>query len=151
MTQRLWVEGIYPSTNRALDLRGGEAVYLARSGGRAPRGESFSLWARTVRHAVAVQARASLDPVAEGWRAVIWIYLLEHCRMDADGWTIAGKWIVDGLADAGIVRSDRKDVYSVGGRAFGTKEEGKAFVGARDGLKWTGRPGALVELTAGAS
>jgi hypothetical protein len=94
--------------------------------------------------------RACIPAVPPGCLACVWTYLAGHERCDPDAWMLAGKWCLDGLADAGVLRSDRRDVYATGGRVFGTVEEARAFFDARDTVRpWCGRPGALVEIAWG--
>lgn len=129
-------------------------MYMARSHGRPPSA-GFATQARNFRAATALAARRACIPAtAPGERACVWIYLAGHTHYDPDGWTLAGKWIVDGLADAKVVRSDRKDVYAVGGRVLQTDEETRAFILARDDLRRFLSAGlvvgAVVEIARGA-
>lgn len=148
VTQRLFIEGRWPSTNAVLALKASERRYPARGGEQA---FSYAWWAREGRAAAMFAVRRHrLRPVEAGLMVCVWIYLLHHTRYDPDAWTLAGKWFLDGIAQAGIIRSDRTDVYKVGGRAFGTSEESEAFVGRIDDPSIPRkRAGALVELAEG--
>lgn len=150
MTQRLFIEGRWPSTNAVLALKASEARPRARHW-HCDAAFSYAWWAREGRAAAMYAVRRHhLRPIEAGLVACVWIYLLHHTRYDPDAWTLCGKWFLDGIAQAGVIRSDRRDVYKVGGRAFATAEESDAFVGRIDDrLIPRGRAGALVELTEG--
>jgi hypothetical protein len=100
---------------------------------------------RVKREAVYQRIPAVVPP----FMAVLWIWLIRHCKYDPSAWYLSAKQIEDGLCDAGVIGSDRFGVYATGGRCCQTTEEGRAVLLGRDLLD-TGRPGALVEITDGA-
>ena len=68
-----------------------------------------------------------------------------HCKYDPGAWALVGKWIEDGLADAKVLPSDRRNVYATGGRVLQTPEDGNAlFASIGDGPPL--KAGVLVEL-----
>ena len=147
MIQRLWVQGQFPSTNNALagaraDARANRPGHASRRARWRETPGGYTEAARWVRLVTKVAARrARLEPVPAALRVVIWFWMLGHYRFDSSAWYLPAKWIEDGLVDAGVLPSDRKNVYATGGRCLQTPEEGHHRF-----EWWDGKPGVVVEL-----
>jgi hypothetical protein len=129
LVQRLWLPGPFPTTNDLLDMQRAAGVYegkrqAMRNGGfsvTAPPAFSFAAKTREIRNDANMQARAArLKPMS---RAAVWVDWCGSGREDPDAWTLAAKAILDGLVDAKVFGSDRRNVESVGGRCAGSAEE----------------------------
>lgn len=141
---RLFLDGAFPSTNEALALAKAEAVYRSKAGGRMPPGSSYSMWAKSVRERVALGAVRAIRRLPDDVPVDVGFYLLRHPKYDADAWTMAGKWALDGLVDAKLIASDRRLVNRVGGRCLQTAEQSDAFALGHDTAPR--RRGLLIEI-----
>jgi hypothetical protein len=154
----LWIAGTYPSSNQVHDLARKEGAYFAsvpcsaRVARVAPPMAGYSWWARYTRDQTKLAALAQeIRPVCPGQRVDVGIFFAGHSRYDADGWTAAGKWMLDGLRDARVIPCDRRCVRDVRGRCFSTVEEARGWLGTHPDLPtWVqfDRPGALLGLEA---
>jgi len=135
--QRLWIplplERL--TANELLDALRAEGFYegkrAAISRGRyglravAPA-RSFSGTSRDLRQPAKLYAlRAGLERMK---RAAIWLDWCGSGREDPDAWTVAEKPIVDGLVDARVFESDRRNVESVGGRCVSSRAEAEEIL-----------------------
>jgi hypothetical protein len=151
----LWVPGTFPSTNDVYALAKKEGAWFAsvhpglRKRATLPT-QGYSWWARYVRQQTELQARAQeIRPVPPGERVDLGVFFAGHPRYDADGWTGAGKWMIDGLRDAHVLPSDRKSVRDVRGRCFSTLEEARGWLGSHPDMPVAvkfDRPGAVIGL-----
>lgn len=103
--QRLWVPGTFWTTNEAYKQM------RALAPDRPPSEVAAEL--RGFVRVLATTNRPSLAPVKY---VSVWFDWYGSGREDPDAWTWAGKHILDGITDARVIPSDRKNVYSVGGR-----------------------------------
>lgn len=152
---RLWVPGRFLPTNELLSMMRAEGFYEGRGSmmpakSRKPPGHSFALTEKGYREAAWAMALAEGLPRPFASRRVDAFFVLAYRRptkpRDADAWTLAGKAILDGLADAGVVVSDGRGVRRVGGDRCGL---GATIGDLPDGLSFrTEAPGMLVILTA---
>lgn len=113
----LWVPGRFSLTNRMLSNLRAAGSYR----GRKPSGwvDLFAEETAAIRLASKVAARG-----ITGFGLVsVFVTVLGHWKHDPDGWLLLGKAAVDGLVDAGLMISDRRDLYSLGGRVTATREE----------------------------
>jgi hypothetical protein len=113
----LWVPGRFSLTNQMLSNLRAAGSYR----GHKPKGwrDLFAEETATIRLAVKVAARG-----VSGFGLVsVFVTVLGHWKHDPDGWLLLGKAAVDGLVDAGLMMSDRQDLYSLGGRVTATREE----------------------------
>jgi hypothetical protein len=148
----LWVPGKFRLTNAMLsDLRAaGKLEGMCRKRRKSlPSGffDAFAAQTQAIRLAVkgntAVRGRPNLaiGPIR------IWVTVLGHHKHDPDAWLLLGKAAVDGLVDAGVLRSDRFDLHSIGGRVNATDEEDRIRRAREvaEGVPCAG-PGFLLEL-----
>ncbi len=153
LVQRLWLPGPFPTTNALLDMQRASGVFegkrqAMRRGGfsvTAPPKYSFAATVREIRDAAKVHALAArLAPMS---RAAVWFDWCGSSREDPDAWTLAGKAIVDGLVDAKVFGSDRRNVESVGGRCCGSLNEIREVLAGLSIGRFAGERGVLVNLT----
>lgn len=140
------MQGVYPSTNQAVVMaRADGRSHLAR---RRADERGYAVVARGWRLAAAMEARRrKLGPFPADGRVSLAFWLVRHHRFDPSAWTMAAKWIEDGLTDAKVLASDRRNVYQVAGRVCQTEEESAAVLRRRAATVLdTGRPGMLVEF-----
>jgi hypothetical protein len=139
---KLWLPGAWTSTNEAIKLARAEAVYLAKTG-RLPTGDNYAARAKAARERAAAVCRLEMRRLARpAERLRLRFVLLGHERLDPSAWYLSAKWIEDGLVDAGLVRSDRFDVYSTAGRVVPASEaDAERAKRGTPGLK-----GMLVEI-----
>jgi len=151
-TQALWLPGDFLSTNAMLDLQraagyhagmrhSARGLQRARAAGPA---QSYAIEARRIRTYAATLARKHLEPLpADRWVRLAF-YLLGHPRYDASAWYLPAKHVEDGLADAGVIGSDRHDVHSTEGRCVRSAEEAKILIARAGGT--VVQSGMIVEV-----
>lgn len=120
--QRLWVPGKFWATNEA--YRQMRALAPVRS----PAEVAAEL--RGFACVLARTARPRLEPVSY---VHVWFDFYDSGKEDPDAWTWAGKHVLDGISDAKVIPSDRKNVYSTGGRCSQSLAEMRIYL-ARAGL-----------------
>jgi hypothetical protein len=123
----LWMPGRFNLTNKMLsNLR---AAGVAR--GRGIRGavDYFAEETLAIRLAAASAARqydlARLVPVPDT-TCDVGVYVFGHRKHDPDAWYLLAKPAIDGLVNAGVFYSDRRQVHVVSGRVLQTHFEEEA-------------------------
>lgn len=130
MRAMFFVEGRFRLTNQMLsDLRAaghfeGEAAALRRQGGwrgrKSPGYDLFASETQAIRLATKASAK-NIGAVPDVVNVALWV--LGHHKHDPDAWLLLGKAIIDGLKDAGLIRSDRFQVGVVAGRVVRSTAE----------------------------
>lgn len=153
MRRALWLPGDWPTTNRALDAARADGWYAGKRSALGmrpcapPNGDSYTHRARWGREVAAAEARR----LARTWRpvgqvGVVAFLVAQTGRPDADAWSVAAKWAIDGLVDAGLLADDRRSVAWTCGRVLRTDDEARAVFASND-WTWGGwRPGLVLEL-----
>jgi hypothetical protein len=122
MNRVLWVPGTFRGTNGLLDdLRAaGRFEGFAKAKGWPIRGghDAFAEHQAAVRLAVKAAAMRAFAQGCAAWTVDLAFWLFGHGRHDPDAWYLLGKAAVDGLADAGIIDSDRFNVRNTRGRVL---------------------------------
>jgi hypothetical protein len=127
MIFRVWIPGRFSLTNKMLsNLRAAEKFH-----GKRPRDwvDLYNQEVQAIRMAAKMAANQQLpsefwDEVApSGHVCAVSFGVFGHRRHDPDAWYLLGKPVVDGFADAGVLRQDRADVWDVGGRVCQSREE----------------------------
>lgn len=136
-TQRLWLPGDIPSTNKLMELSRTEGFNAGvRHYQRATRRRQtrtslerpHALAIRQLRNAAHMAALKYLTPCPPEHWVRLAFFLIGHPRYDADAWYLAAKPIADGLQDAGIIGRDGADVHSTEGRCVRSAEEAAALL-----------------------
>lgn len=118
--QQLWMPGDgWLTTNQLLDLQRASGYYDGRAAAlpaerRKPAKRTFNTAIRAMRDATILAARArKLVKVTE---PVVLVFVhFGSGRRDASSWYLIGKAVEDGLVEAGVLGSDRFDVYATAG------------------------------------
>lgn len=147
--QRLWCPGQWYTVNAALDAARASGYWAGQRTAKGWRGGAppvtLASEAKRCRQYVAALARAAnLARVDRPVLALV-AYRGVTGRQDADAWTWAGKVAIDGLVDAGVLESDRRDLWGVAGRCVPSVEEWGRVLRAW-GLPAVAGPGLAVEL-----
>jgi hypothetical protein len=149
----LWLPGIWPTTNDALDLQRADGFYqgVRKAMGYASTGTpkqsyaQYAKWGRAVARTEGIRLRQS-GWVPRGMVALHFTLVAASKRPDRDAWTLAGKWATDGLVDARALPDDRDSVGLTSGRVVRREEEAVALFD-RWNWQWRGlRPGLAVEI-----
>jgi hypothetical protein len=134
MRSVLWIPGRFSLTNKMLsNLRAagaaGEAYRRAlnrHAAAHRPK-DLFAEETQAIRLAVKGAARvAKAEPVVG--LVSIEVYVFGHHKHDPDAWLLLAKAATDGLVDAGVIGSDRFQVWTVTGRVAQTEDEERALV-----------------------
>lgn len=149
--QYLWLEGSWMSSNKALDVQRATGFYVghgkATGRGRETGAYSYNTEVKSAEVRVwAAVRRQGIDTVPGDAQASLWIWLLKHCKYDPSAWTLASKWVEDALVRVGVLASDRRNVYAVGGRCCQSDAEGKSVLGWRGLAAYERKAGMLVEI-----
>lgn len=146
--QRLWLPGKFPSTNDLLDMKRREGAYRAEGKRRgrnvAPPISYTGEVARIRTHAWACSRAAKLARVVLGKLDFV---LVGVGRFDPSAWYLSAKAVEDGLVDAGVLASDRYNVWGTSGRCLPGGEHARLGLEGF-GVKVVGDPaGMLVSIT----
>jgi hypothetical protein len=135
-----FIPGTFRLTNGMLDDL--HAAGFARGRGvRQPR-DRYNDHVREIRNAAALHARAvGLKRLVGIWDLAVLV--VGHGRHDPDAWMLAGKAILDGLVQAQIIGSDRKQIRLTSGTVL--KYGGELEICKALRLQ-PGRPGCIVRL-----
>lgn len=123
--QAVWVPGRFSLTNKMLDNLRAAGVYAGRSRSGRPRGsdwDHFATETAAIRLAVKQRVR-SFQTIAPQHMCVVNVDVLGHGKHDPDAWYLLAKAAVDGLCDAGVILSDRRQIWSVLGRVMQRPDE----------------------------
>ena len=133
-SETLWIPGKRKLTNAMLsDLRaagfyaGKAKAYGARRA--AGNRDRFATETAAIRKLVADEAmrlglRRRVAKVAAPQLFDVFVTVTGHPRHDPDAWYLLGKAAVDGLVDALVLHSDRKQINIVGGTVMGSGGQG---------------------------
>ncbi len=143
----LWVPGRFKLTNQMLsDLRAaGFYAGRARHGAAAKRCRDFFA-AETQAIRLAVKAAAIREGIGiepPPFRASIGLTVFGHQKHDPDAWYLFAKAAIDGLVDAKVLTSDRRNLGTVSGYVVQSGEAVGRPKAADDG------PGVCIHLDCG--
>jgi hypothetical protein len=136
--------GTFSLTNKMLsNLRAAEK-YVGRK--PADWRDLFAEETQAIRLAVKGAARrASIGCVCADGAWNVHVGVFGHWKHDPDSWLLLGKAAVDGLVTAGVMSSDRFNLWELSGRTYrGKEEERVARISAGCAV---GVQGALLTLT----
>jgi len=106
-----------PDTNKALELHFGYGWVsaLADAAGKRRPPSRYAEAAKVLRFLAAIAARKARLPSCQH-PVDIDFFFCGFETWDADAWYLPGKWILDGLRDAGVIRNDRTMVGRIAGQ-----------------------------------
>lgn len=122
MNRVLWVPGTFRGTNGLLDdLRaaGRFEGFAKAKGWPIRRGhDAFAEHQAAVRLAVKAAAMRAFSQGCATWTIDLAFWVFGHGRHDPDAWYLLGKAAADGLADTGLIDSDRFNIRNTWGRVL---------------------------------
>ena len=143
----LWLPGDFHGSNKWLDLsRGsGYASGFAAAIRERPGPSAYTAELRRVREHANMRARSlRIPPFA---LARLYFTLLGSGKHDPSAWYLSAKAVEDGLVDAGVIPSDRHNVYDTAGRCVRTRDEMRGALERAGVVAGVNVMGMLVELT----